>query len=309
MGKTAFLFAGQGAQAPGMGEDFYKEVLSAQKIYDMGENIKPGVMDTCFRKEGAELNKTQNAQPCLFLTDLAIAESLKDEGIVPDAVAGFSLGEIPAMAFAGVMPKEEAFRFVLTRAENMAQQSEKHPGGMAAALKLDRETVDAVCSKFKEMWAVNYNCPGQIACSGSNEELDAFIGEIKALGGRAVKLAVSGAFHTPYMNEVCVTLEKFLSDCKDLKGPDITLYSNLTGDKYTSDRATIIRNLSSQVCSPVQWETILRNMWEDGVDTFIEVGAGQTLTGFVKRTLPDAKYYTVNDVAALKALGKETVGV
>lgn len=309
MGKTAFLFAGQGAQTPGMGEDFFNEIATARKIYEMGERLCAGITDMCFHGDGAELNRTENAQPCLFLTDLAIAESLKEKGIVPDAVAGFSLGEIPAIAFSGIMPYEEAFRFVMQRGRDMAEQSAKHPGGMAAALKLDRDTVDTICSEFKEIWAVNYNCPGQIACSGSNDELDAFIEKIKSAGGRAVKLAVSGAFHTPYMNEVCVSLKKFLNESDDLKGADTVLYSNYTGEKYPSDRETIIRNLSLQVCSPVQWETILRNMWADGIDTFIEVGAGATLTGFVKRTLPEAKYYTVNNIDALRALEKETVGV
>jgi len=144
------------------------------------------------------------------LLDLAFANALKDAGIKADAVAGFSLGEIPALAYAGVLSIEDAFKLVVIRGTKMGELSTKYAGGMAAALKLAPEVVEETCKEFKEIWPVNYNCPGQISCAGSADEIDAFCAAIKEKGGRAVKLAVSGAFHTPYMKEASEELEKAL---------------------------------------------------------------------------------------------------
>ena len=297
MNKTAFLFAGQGAQTVGMGKDVCEALSPATAVYNLGERLLPGVCRTCFDGDAGVLNRTENTQPCLFLTDLAIAESLRAAGIVPDAVAGFSLGEIPALSFSGVLSAADAFRFVVRRGQSMSRQAELHPGGMVAALKLSAETVNEICGRFREVWPVNYNCPGQVSCAGNVSELDDFCLAIKEAGGRAVKLAVSGAFHTPYMSEVVPELRAFL-DKTEIFSPDIPVYANRTGELYASAREEVADCLSRQVASPVRWEKILRSMWESGIRTFIEVGAGSTLTGFVRRTLPEAKALTVNDVAS-----------
>ena len=154
---------------------------------------------------------------------------------------------------------------------------------MAAALKLEPSVVEETCREFKEIWPVNYNCPGQISCAGSAEEIDAFCDAVKAKGGRAVKLAVSGAFHTPYMKEASEELAKALENMK-VSAPDIAIYANRTGKPYTDDISEIIETVSKQASSSVRFEETLKNMWEDGIRTFIEVGAGKTLTGFVKKT-------------------------
>lgn len=299
MGKIAILFAGQGAQSVGMGKDLYESSANAKRLYDIGEGLRAGTLYTCFEGEGAALTQTQNAQPCLFLTGLAFAEELRNAGIEADAVAGFSLGEIPALAFAGVLSEEAAFKLVSYRGEVMAEISQKHPGGMAAALKLDNAAVEEVCAQFTEVWPVNYNCPGQLACAGNAEQIDEFCNAIKARGGRAVKLAVSGAFHTPYMEDAKNKLKEYLQNI-EVNAAYVPVYSNKTGNIYPADREGIVNNVSAQVCSSVRWETIIRDMSERGVDTFIEVGAGKTLTGFVKRILPDAAAYTVTDVASLR---------
>lgn len=298
MGKIAFLFSGQGAQSVGMGKDIYENSANARALYEMGERYRAGVKATCFESEGAELTQTENAQPCLFLTALAFANELKNAGVQADAVAGFSLGEIPALAFSGVLSEADAFQLVCLRGETMRQAAEQNQGGMAAVLKLDAETVERVCEKHG-VWAVNYNCPGQISCAGKTENLMGFSEEIKSLGGRAVKLAVSGAFHTPYMQEVRAALEKRLQDMQ-VQAPKITLYSNVTGEKYPADKESIVSLIGAQAASPVKWEKILRNLWADGVDTFIEVGAGTTLLGFVKRTLPEARAFGVTCVETLQ---------
>ena len=300
MKKIAFLFAGQGAQSAGMGKDLYGANAAAHALYDSGEALRPGTLQTCFEGPGDELTRTENAQPCLFLTDLAFAEALEEEGVHASFAAGFSLGEIPALAFTGVLSFADAFRFVTLRGESMAKAAIEHPGSMAAALKLDNETVESVCREFREIWPVNYNCPGQLSCAGSLDELDAFCERIKSVGGRAVRLAVSGAFHTPYLSGVTDILAGALEKM-DVKAPRIPLYADLTGEPYPADAEGIRATVSRQVSSPVRWEKAVRAMKDAGVEAFVEVGPGKTLTGLVKKTFPDAETYTVNDVPSLEA--------
>lgn len=300
MGKIAFLFAGQGAQAVGMGKDLYESNAVAKEVFDMGEALRPGTMAMCFEGPGEALTMTENTQPCLFLTDLACAMALRDAGIKADVAAGFSLGEIPALAFAGVLSNEDAFRVVCVRGSKMAECAAAHPGSMVAALKMENAKVEEVCSRFANVYPVNYNCPGQLSCAGAVEELDDFVAAIKEEGGRAVKIAVSGAFHTPFMADATEALSKELAKM-ELSVPSIDLYSNLLGDVYPMDTAKIADTVAKQASNSVRWEDSVRRMLESGVDTFIEVGPGATLAGLVKRITSDAKVYNVNDVASLQA--------
>ena len=304
MGKISFVFSGQGAQFAGMGKVFYENCERARNLFNKAEEARPGTIAQCFDGSADELKMTENTQPCLYLADLAAAYALRDSGLQPEAVAGFSLGEIPALAFAGALDVEDAFRFVLLRGKTMAEQSALHPGGMAAALKLDAPTVEAVCAQFREVWPVNYNCPGQISCAGNADELDGFCAAIKKKGGRAVKLAVSGAFHTPYMQDVAPVLRHALAGMS-FRAPRIPVYANRTALPYPEQEDARVEALSMQVCSPVRWEATLRALWADGFDRFIEVGAGQTLTGCVKRTLPEAQFATINTVEQLDGFKKE----
>ena len=205
------------------------------------------------------------------------------------------------------MTDADGFRFVSLRGETMAAESARHPGGMAAALKLTPEVVEATCAGFSEVWPVNYNCPGQVSCAGNTGEIDSFCEAIKAAGGRAVKLPVSGAFHTPYMKDVEPVLRTALEKMP-LQAPQIPVYANRTAGLYPADREGITSLLSEQVCHAVRWEDTLRAMAADGINTFVEVGAGATLTGFVRRTLPEATALTVNDFPSYEAVLKELLG-
>ena len=299
MGKIAFLFAGQGAQSVGMGKDLYDNNATAKAVFDMGEELRPGSLKMCFEGPGEELTQTENTQPCLFLTDLACAKALEAAGVRADMAAGFSLGEIPALAFSGVLSDEDAFRLVTLRGKTMAECAGKHPGSMVAALKLDNAKVEEVCAGFENVYPVNYNCPGQLSCAGAVEELDAFVDAIKAAGGRAVKLAVSGAFHTPFMVDATKALKEAL-DGMTVSEPQLTLYANLTGGVYPEGKENIVDTVAKQASNSVRWESIIRDMAANGVDTFIEVGAGTTLSGLVKRTLTDVKVLNVCDKATLE---------
>ena len=307
MNRSAFLFCGQGAQYVGMGRDLTEVSPAAREVFDMGEAQCPGIRALCFEGPAELLTKTEHTQPALFLTDLACARALDAAGVHADAVAGFSLGELPALAYAGVLSDADAFGTVLVRGKVMRECAEKNPGGMAAVMKLSSEQVEEIAARFPEVWPVNYNCPGQIACAGRAESLDPFCDAVKAAGGRAVKLAVSGAFHTPYMREATEALRARLATLT-ICPPQIPLYSNYTSELYPSAREEIIDTLAEQASHSVRWESIVRRMAESGIDTFVEVGAGVTLSKLLARTLPDATVYHVESAESLRetlaALGK-----
>lgn len=307
MSKIAFLFAGQGAQYVGMGRDLYESVPAAKEVFDLGESRRPGTLAICFEGPGEALTQTENTQPALFLVDLACARALSAAGVMPDAVAGFSLGEIPALAFTGVLSDADAFDTVVLRGNTMQTCGERHPGGMAAVMKLPPEEVERIAATFNCIYPVNYNCPGQIACAGAAGEIDAFCDAVKAAGGRAVKLAVSGAFHTPFMADATDALRRHLSGLA-LSAPKIPLYSDYTADLYPGDSEKIAETIAEQASRSVRWETIIRRMADTGIDTFIEVGAGATLSKLVSRTLTDVQILHVENAETLRetlaALGK-----
>ena len=294
MGKIAFVFSGQGDQFPGMGKDLYEKYPVAQKIYDLCDEIRPGTSDQCFNGTEEELKETKNTQPCLYTMELAAASVLMEKGITPDVVAGFSLGEVVAATVSGAFDNETGFRLVCKRGELMQSEAEKWDTSMAAVVKLTPEQVRAVCSKYSDVYPVNYNCPGQITVSGLSSQMTAFFVDVKAAGGRAIPLKVKGAFHSPFMKAAAESFAKELKKA-EVKERSITLYSNMTAEPYADD---VVGLLSSQICSPVQWETIIRNMVSDGVDTFIEIGPGKTLTNMIQKISTDVKAVNITEYLA-----------
>lgn len=291
MGKIAFVFSGQGDQFPGMGKELADKYPSAKSVFDMCDGIRPGTSEQCFNGTEEELKETKNTQPCLFAMELAAANVLFDKGVKPEALAGFSLGEVTAATAAGIFDNETGFRLVCKRGELMQTEAEKFDTSMAAVVKLTPEQIQDVCAKYSDVYPVNFNCPGQITVSGLASQMKDFSADVKAAGGRALPLKLKGAFHSPFMNAASEAFRVELENAKINKG-NITLYSDLTSMPYTDDVAEI---LSKQICSPVLWEKIVRNMIADGFDTFIEIGPGRTLTNMIKKISADVKAQTVEE--------------
>lgn len=305
MSKFSFLLAGQGSQYPGMGKELYEDVPEVKSFFDAAEELRPGTLKQMFEGSGDELKQTVNTQPCVFLADMASVIALEKEGIMPDCVAGFSLGEIAGLAVSGVLSNEDAFNLVTVRGKLMQNAAEKVKGKMAAVLRMDTGELEELC-KEKGVYPVNYNCPGQIVVSGSEEKMDSFCIELEVRKVRFVNLPVGGAFHTPYMESVSAgLLEELESGRYNIKSASKTLYSDLSASPYPSDKEWIIRNVSEQVSGSVRWEEIIKRMADDGVDTFIECGPGITLSGFVKRTLKDVRIINVDNRESLKKVLEE----
>lgn len=298
MGKIAFVFAGQGAQYSGMGQSLCEVSPAARAVFDVADKLRPGTSQQCFTAPVEELSITENTQPCLYCVDLAAAEALEEAGVRPDCVAGFSLGEVAALSFAGVFSPEEGFDFVCKRGQAMQKAGEENPGAMAAVLKLTNEQVEELCQGFEQVWPVNYNCPGQLVCAGEAAQIDAFCEKVQQAGGRAKKLAVSGGFHSPFMESASEELREVLGDV-DVREPEVPVYANLNARPYTAGSAKEL--LIQQVKNPVRWQETVERLAQLGVDTFIECGPGKTLCGLIRKTVKGATVLNVQDAETLRA--------
>ena len=293
---NAFLFPGQGSQFVGMARDLFEENEAARSVLERANTVLDfDLTDIMFGSgheedadaDKARLTQTENTQPALFVHSMAVMSALPSRACTPAMVAGHSLGEYSALAAAGAISFEEGLRIVRLRGELMAKAGDIRPGAMAAILGMEDADVESVCSDASGDGIVqpaNFNSPGQIVISGDVEAVDRAVALASERGARrALKLPVSGAFHSPLMDFAREGLAEGLA-ALDIRTPSCPVYLNVTAEP-TTDPAEIRERLVEQLTSPVRWAQALGAMQRDGATTFVEVGAGKVLSGLVKRTL------------------------
>lgn len=299
MGKLALVFPGQGSQAVGMGAEMAREHRSAADLYERAaRHLEWPVGRLSFEGPAEELNRTQSAQPALYVNSLAVMSVLKERGVHADVVSGHSLGEYSALAAAGAIGFEEGLELVSRRGQEMAQAAAARPGSMAAILGLDDEVVEKICSDSGEVWAVNYNCPGQLVISGETEAVRRAIEAATAAGAKkAVELAVSGSFHSLLMQPAAAAMEELLGGIR-FKEPDPPFFSSISCRHEQA--GGLAELLVRQIVSPVRWRQTVEALIAGGVDRFFEVGSGKVLCGLIKRINRDVTAVSVSDPATLE---------
>ena len=280
----AFVFPGQGAQVVGMGKDFYENSELSKNIFDeAAELLDFDVKKVCF-EENEAINITEYTQAAMLTTSVAMLEVLKEKGLKPDVCAGLSLGEYCALVASGVMDFEDALKAVRQRGILMQEAVPTGIGAMSAIIGLDADVIAGICDKIDEVSVANYNCRGQIVITGKKEAVETANEELKEAGARrCVMLNVSGPFHSEMLKTAGEELYRVLENV-ELKDFEIPYVTNVTAKYVTNENKNEIKEmLKDQVSSSVLWIQSVENMIEQGVDTFVEIGPGKTLTGFIKK--------------------------
>ena len=300
MSKIAFIFPGQGAKSCGMGQDFYEHPETGKRIFDKATELMGFSMPQLCFEENDRLDITEYTQAAMVTASIAMMRVLEENGIKPDVAAGLSLGEYCALAAAGVMSDKDAIRTVRQRGILMQEAVPVGEGAMAAILALDAAAIEEVTGAMEGVWIANYNCPGQIVISGEKAAVEEACEKLKAAGAkRAVMLNVSGPFHSGMLADAGEKLGEVLSQV-ELHEPQIPYVANVTA-QYVKSAAEVKELLTRQVSSSVRWQQSVEAMIADGVDTFIEIGPGKTLAGFMRKISRDVK--TLN-VEKLEDIGK-----
>mgnify|MGYP000133053711 FL=1 len=282
MSKIAFIYPGQGAQVCGMGQDFYEQTEIGKQVFDLATEILGfSVPELCFTKND-RLDITEYTQAAMVTTSIAMTKVLEEKGVKPDVAAGLSLGEYCALYAAGAMTEKDAIAIVRQRGILMQEAVPVGQGAMAAILAMDASAIEEVISGIDGVQIANYNCPGQIVISGKKEAVETACEKLKEAGAkRAIMLNVSGPFHSRMLTGAGEKLGEVLEQV-EIHPLSIPYVANVTAE-YVTDAADVKPLLMKQVSSSVRWEQSVRAMLADGVDTFIEIGPGKTLAGFMKK--------------------------
>lgn len=305
MGKTAVIFPGQGAQYVGMAKDFYDSFEDSKKVFDEADDVLDIELKKICFEENDDINKTEYTQPAMVAAEVAIYEHLKNAGLKADVFAGLSLGEYSALVAAGAMTLEDGIKTVRRRGILMQNEVPLGMGGMAAVIAMDADKIAEICENTPgKVQIANYNCPGQIVISGEAEAVKAASAALAEAGAkRVIPLNVSGPFHSQMLVPAGEKIYDFLQGVDVAEG-FAPYYCNADAEEIT-DAAKVKELLKRQVYSSVRWQQTIENMIADGVDTFIEVGPGKTLTGFMKKINREVKSIniaTVDDLAKLEEL-------
>ena len=301
MGKTAFIFPGQGAQYIGMGRDFYEQVPVSREMFDLASKAANlDVAALCF-EENEKINITEYTQIAMLAMEAAVLKAVEEKGFKPDMAAGLSLGEYGALVAAGVMSEEDAFRVVRKRGMYM-QEAVPKGGAMTAVLGLGADAIEKVCEETEGIVSIaNYNCPGQMVITGQADAVNKAAQTLSEAGAkRCIPLNVSGPFHSIMLKEAGEKLGEVLEETEihDIRLPYL---ANVTAD-YVADKEQVKPLLMQQIASPVRWQQSVERMIADGVDNFVEIGPGKTLSGFMRKINRDVKVINIEKVEDLKKL-------
>lgn len=306
--KTVFLFSGQGSQYLGMGAELAARYGAAREILECGSDIMGfDLLKKLTDSTPEELSQTRLSQPAIFTTSLIALCAARENGIDNCAVAGHSLGEYAAMYASGMLTMEDAFKAIKLRSEAMAKAAEKTGGAMAAIIGSENSVIEQVCAETEGFCApANYNSPAQTVIAGEAAAIDAAIAKFTEMGARAVKLAVSAAFHTKLMAEAAEEFKTAVSGF-DFRAPSCDFYANLYGKKL-EDFSDMPAYLAKHICSPVRFVDEMNAMNDAGIEAYVELGPNKVLTGLVKKTFRRANAVNIENnetlEKALAALGK-----
>jgi len=304
--RLAFVFPGQGAQAPGMGQDVYEEYDAAKAVFKAAdERLGFSISELCFEGPEDKLKETAIAQPAIVTTSLAYLAALRDMEVLPEPefVAGHSLGEYTALAAAGVLDVADTVQLAALRGRMMHLAAIQSPGSMAAVLGMDEATLKQVASEAG-VYIANYNSPGQVVISGDKDKMAAASDALIAKGAKVVPLAVSGAFHTPLMVPAADGLAKVIERLQ-FKDAAIPIIANTTGEPITS-ADDIKAELLKQLTTSVYWQKSIEFMIQAGITTFIEIGPGKVLSGLIRRINRDVKTINISEAQSIKNLQATT---
>ena len=292
MAKIAFIYPGQGAQKPGMGKDFYENSELAKAVYDKASELLQIDMKALCFEENEKLDLTEYTQAALVTTCLAMTKVVEERGLKPDVTAGLSLGEYCAISFAGGMKEEDAISLVRKRGILMQNTVPAGEGAMAAILGLDASVIEEGIKDLEGVTVANYNCPGQIVITGETKAVEKAAEILKEAGAkRAVLLNVSGPFHSPMLKQAGEELAKEMEKV-EMEPLQIPYVTNVTAEYVTDIRETK-KLLAEQVAASVRWQESVERMIAEGVDTFLEIGPGKTLAGFLRKIDRSVKVYNI----------------